>query len=138
MGTLIWGDNWPRPRIYSAGPATTASTTAGAPGPRRGRAASPPALSRTVSMELRGDCVDTIAGRFNFSREGIFGVAQRGDTKIEGVFDDGVISARISAPFTLEPAMTTLVATNNSFSGMAETLTPCGWRSVMVTATLGE
>lgn len=138
MGTLIWGDNWPRPRIYSADPAVTASTAVGVAGPRRGRASNPPALSRVVSMELRGDCIDAVAGRFDFSRDGIFGVAQRGDTKIEGLFDDGVIYARISAPFTLEPAVTTLVGTNNSFSGMAETLTPCGWRSVLVTASVGE
>jgi hypothetical protein len=139
MGTLIWGDNWPRPRIYSADPVgTSAVTSIGVAGPRRGRAATPPALSRAVSMELRGDCVDAIAGRFDFSREGIFGTAQRGDAKIEGVFDDGVIYARITAPFTLEPAMTTLTATGNAFSGMASTLTPCGWRSVMVTANIGE
>src|SRR6185369_14145941 len=133
MGTLIWGDIYPRPRLFYGSDAVTTNAapvrTFG-----RGRASRPPATDSALQMQLRGDCIDEISDRWQFSRDGVFGLSQRGDTTIEAVFDGPTIYFRLSAPFAKDVVTSELVETDGTFSGTADVLTSCGWKVMNVTA----
>lgn len=137
MGTLIWGDIYPRPHVFNGVAGGAAANTAFAM-PMRGRASRPAVTAHDTAMQLHisGDCVSEPAEHWSFAREGIFGVAQQGQTKIETVFDSGKIFFRVTAPYTVEGAKGTLTESNGTYSGTADVLTPCGWRKLNVTAKL--
>ena len=62
MGTLIWGDIYPRPRIFN-GTASNTPATADISAPGRGRAFRPLAAAKETAMQLHasGDCVNEAA-----------------------------------------------------------------------------
>jgi hypothetical protein len=133
VGTLIWGENWPKPRLfYGVHDATAAGTVARVAGRRRSAGMSP---GTALRMQMSADCVEQQAAeRWSFTREGIFGVAQRGGTTIEAVFDDGQIYYRMNAPFAGETVFGVLDEANGSYSGTANVLTTCGWKVMTVNA----
>jgi len=135
MGTLIWGGMYPRPRLFY-GSDDVASATTGAPVTLfgRGRASRPPAGDSALQVQMRGECIDEISDRWKFSRDGVFGFSQRGDTTIEAVFDGPTIYYRLAAPFAREVVTSELVETGGTFSGTANVLTSCGWKVMNVTA----
>jgi len=135
MGTLIWGDIYPRPRLFNG-----AETVAAADTPlrrlTRGKASRPVASDVAAQVQIRGDCIDQTSERFVFARDGVFGVAQRGDTTIEALFDAPSIYFRLSGPYAKDGAIGVLSEANGSYSGTANVLTSCGWKAVTVTAKL--
>ncbi|HEX8153340.1 MAG TPA: VCBS repeat-containing protein, partial [Thermoanaerobaculia bacterium] len=92
-GTLIWGDVWPRPRLFysdavAAAPLRTAS---------RRRTASVAAPTRaSLDIRVNGDCIGTTAGRWELAREGVFGVARNGNTTIETLTDETSLHFRLT------------------------------------------
>ena len=135
MGTLIWGDMYPRPRLFygSADTAGAANDTVVRFG-GRGRASRPPAAASALQMQLRGECVDEISDRWNFSRDGVFGLAQREDASMEAVFDGATIYYRLNAPYAKDTVKGELVQSDGVYSGTAIVLTSCGWKTLNVTA----
>jgi hypothetical protein len=134
MGTLIWGDVYPRPRVFQgvAG-ITTADTSARATGRSRVSHATAPEIS--LQAQLRGDCIDAATERWKFARSGMFGSAQQGSTTVEALFDGSQIYARLSAAYSKEPIETLLSLTpDGSYSGAADVLTSCGWSVMTITA----
>ncbi|HEX2061539.1 MAG TPA: VCBS repeat-containing protein [Thermoanaerobaculia bacterium] len=131
-GTLIWGDRWPKPRLFGA--ETVAATSAPARASSRTRAANRTLHDTTLSVHFQGDCVDARSERWLFARDGVFGLAHREETRIEAIFDASTVYLRIHAPFAREPIRAALTETNGVYSGTVDVLTECGWRSVGVTA----
>jgi hypothetical protein len=133
-GTLIWGENLPRPRLFQGQPDAIASTSVQA-APRRRSARSG---SDDVVLEARvhGDCVDETAARWTFTRDGVFGVAKSGATTIEAVFDAPSIYFRLTAPYAGFPAIGELTEDNGTYSGTTQMLTACGWKTINVTANV--
>jgi hypothetical protein len=136
MGTLIWGDMYPRPRIFNGADKLTTAETAVRP-PGRGRAilASPPS-EVGLQMQIHGECINEASSQWRFARDGVFGVAKRGDTTIEAVFDGTSIYYRLSAPYAKEPVMGVLTEENGSYAGTAQVLTDCGAKVMTVNAKL--
>ena len=135
MGTLIWGDTYPRPRLFYGADGVAAADT---PLRRatRVKASRPVASDVAVQMQIRGDCIDQTSERFVFARDGIFGLARRGDMTIEAVFDAPVIYFRLSAPYSTEAVRGVLTESDGSYSGTADVLTSCGWKTMTVTAKM--
>ena len=135
IGTLIWGDVWPRPRLFlgaNDGIATGQSSRASG----RRRATRSGALASALQMEMQCECVSEPAAQWKFSREGLFGVAKRGQTTIEAVFDAPEIHFRLNAPYAQEPVYGLLAEENGAYVGKAQVLTSCGWRTMNVHAKL--
>lgn len=139
MGTYIWGDIYPRPRLFyaenkSAEPVSTTPRTG------RTRAVRPSApangVTTTYRMQISGDCISEPTNRWAFSRDGIFGRAQGGETTIDAVFDGSLIYFRVTAPYAKQPAVGILTEANGLYSGTAEVVTTsCGVKTLTVTAT---
>jgi hypothetical protein len=135
MGTLIWGDMYPRPRIfYGADKLTTADTAARPAG--RGRAILANPTETGLQMQIHGECITEAASQWRFTRDGVFGVAKQGETTIEAVFDGPSIYYRLSAPYAKEPVMGVLTGENGSFAGTAQVMTNCGEKVMTVNAKL--
>jgi len=134
IGTLIWGEPWPKPRLfYGADDAIAAGTTTRSASRRRAAGFAPGVALR---MQMQAECVDQAAERWSFAREGVFGVAQRGGATIEAVFDEEQIFYRMNAPFAGETVYGTLTEANGSWSGTTHVLTSCGWKAMTVTANM--
>ena len=134
VGTLIWGDNWPKPRLfYGAHEAAATTSNARAVGRRRSAG---PAPGIALRMEMRADCLEQQAARWSFTREGLFGVSQRDGATIEAVFDEGQIYYRMAAPFAGEPVYGTLTESDGFWNGTAQVLTSCGWKTMSVSAKI--
>jgi len=133
MGTLIWGDVYPRPRVFESG-ADLAKGGAAVRSPGRSRAWRPAAPETALQAEVRGDCVDAGPQLWKFERDGAFGVARQGETTVEAVFDGPIMHYRLSAPYAKEPAEGFLAETDGSYSGTNTMLTSCGWKVVSITA----
>lgn len=135
-GTLIWGDMYPRPRIFNgADKLTTAETAARPPGRGRAILASPPS-EVALQMQIHGECINEASSQWRFARDGVFGVAKQGDTTIEAVFDGPSIYYRLSAPYAKEPVMGVLTEENGSYAGTAQVMTDCGTKVMTVNAKL--
>ena len=134
VGTLIWGDNWPKPRLFYGNPDVSVATTSARVAGRRRAAGMAPGIA--LRMEMRADCIESQAARWSFTREGIFGVAQRNGAAIEAVFDDGQIYYRMTAPFAGEPVYGTLTESDGFWNGTAQVLTSCGWKMMSVSAKI--
>lgn len=133
MGTLIWGDVWPRPRIFHGSDALPAADHAvPVTGRRRSARSGRPEIA--LQMQMRGDCIDEAAGRWEFSRDGIFGLAKRGATTIEAVFDGSEIFFRLSAPYAQGPVYGSLTDENGIYTGTAQVVTACGVKVMNVSA----
>lgn len=130
MGTLIWGEMYPRPRIFNGSGDLAA-------GPEVGRAARRAVIGRRAGTALRmtfdAECVTEAPDRWAFARDGIFGVAQQGDSTIEAVFDGGSIFFRLTAPYTVHPATGRLRAVDGEYRGIVDVLTPCGRKTMTIT-----
>jgi hypothetical protein len=133
-GTLYWGANMPRPRVFHAieRPAIEPVRAAG-----RRRAVSAPARAQTeVEVQTSGECMEPYAARFAFARDGIFGLADQASTRIEAVFDGPSMYFRLSAPFALEPVKTALANAGGTYTATPSVLTPCGWKTMTITANV--
>lgn len=134
-GTFIWGEMWPKPRLFH-GSNTAAATGNAAPVAGRRRAARSGPSELSLQMQMRGECMDEAAGQWRFSRDGIFGVSKRGGTTIEAVFDGPEIYVRLSAPYAQFPAYGTLTEENGSYSGSVQVMTACGAKVMTVNAKI--
>jgi VCBS repeat protein len=135
MGTLIWGDMFPRPRVFYGSERMTIAATP-ARQPARRRVLRSAAASTVLTVKISGDCVETTTERWSFVREGIFGVAQTGQTKVEGLFDGNLIYFRLNAAFTSTPGLGVLAESNGVYTGTAGVMTACGWKTMSITATM--
>jgi hypothetical protein len=134
VGTLIWGETYPRPRLFYGSLASSNANSANAAGRRRASGAAGPELA--LQMQITGECVDEAAGHWRFDRDGVFGLARRGATTIEAVFDAPQIYFRLSAPYAQGPAYVVLTGENGSYSGTGEVVTACGRKVLTVNAKL--
>lgn len=134
VGALIWGENWPKPRLfYGAGEIAASGTTTRSSGRRRSAGLAP---GTALRMQMQAQCVEPAADRWNFSREGIFGEARRGGAAIEAVFDEGLIFYRMNGPLSKETMFGTLTESNGVYSGTTNALTSCGWQVMTVHAQI--
>lgn len=134
VGTLIWGENLPRPRLFQG--QLDAIATTSVPVASRRRSARSGSDDVVLEARMHGDCVDETAARWTFTRDGIFGLAKSGATTVEAVFDARSIYFRLSAPFALDPAIGVLTEENGLYSGTTQMLTPCGYQTITVTANV--
>jgi hypothetical protein len=136
-GTLYWGEIFPRPRVFHAPTERAATSEPVVPAPGRRRAVGAPASNRyEIELETRGECVDATTTRFAFTRDGIFGDAAAGDTRIETVLEGTSMYLRLYAPYALEPVQTALVESNGRYTATPSVLTSCGWKPMTITATV--
>jgi hypothetical protein len=133
MGTLIWGENWPRPRLF-LGANTFATFDGPASQSSRRRTSQPGPSDLSLRIEMRGECINEAPAQWRFTRDGIFGSAKHGETTIEAVFDGPSIYYRLNAPYAKEPVMGTLTDENGSYAGTAQVLTDCGTKVMTVSA----
>ena len=89
-----------------------------------------------LQIQMQAECVAPVAGRWNFSREGLFGVAQEDGGSIEAVFAESEIHYRMTAPFSGETVYGVLEEANGSWSGTTQVLTSCGWKAMTVHAQI--
>ena len=134
VGALIWGDIYPRPRVFYGAP--SAATREAEPALGRRRASGPGSTNTSLSVQLTGPCIGSATERWTFAREGVFGLAQQGDTTVEAVFDGADIDYRLSTPYAMERVQGVLTESGGSYSGTAQVLTSCGWNTMTVTAKL--
>jgi hypothetical protein len=136
MGTLIWGDVYPRPRVFNGAPGGLSTSSTPAPAGRV-RASRPlPSAESSLAMQIRGECFDEATERWQFARDGAFGRAQSGETVIETVFDGPLIYFRLTAPYAKAPVMGILTEDHGSYSGTAQVWTSCGMKNATVTAKI--
>ena len=131
-GTLLWGEQMPRPRLFNGQSEAAAATSILGPARRRTARSAPTDL--LLNMEMKGDCINEAAAQWRFSRDGVFGLAKRGATTIEAVFDAPSMYFRISAPYAQEPAIGVLTEENGSYSGTVEMMTTCGRKTITISA----
>ena len=132
-GTLIWGDVWPRPRLFYSDAASTAPLRTSS----RRRTASVTAPARAnLDLRMNGNCIDTTAARWEFAREGVFGGARSGDTRIETLTDETSLHFRLTVPNTTAPIVGILTRIDGVYSGTAEALTSCGSQRVNLTVAI--
>jgi len=136
IGTLYWGEMFPKPRLYQATQREIAAEPVVQASPRRRAASGPSHLRTDVHVEVRGECVDSLSATFVFRRDGIFGVAENGATRIEGIFDGGSIYFRLSSPDLLEPVRTLMTESNGVYTYADLGLTSCGWKQMTITANV--
>lgn len=138
MGTLIWGGVYPAPRFFYGANDGSAAVTSIMRLPARGRAFRTTSPETALQIQIQGECIDVSSERWTFVRDGIFGVAQHGQTKIETVFEGpSTIDFRVTAPYTVEPSVGVLTeSSKGTFSGSAWVRTSCGWKTMNVTATV--
>jgi len=137
MGTMIWGDPMPRPRVFNgtAGSAPAIVTQT----PVRRRTAAPRAAPTRLLVQTHADCFADTSTHFTFPRDGVFGHAEANQIKAEAVFD-GTIYLRLTIPGLTFPVLSTLreVADGVYTSTDGWAFTPCGSAVVVpvtVTAT---
>lgn len=132
MGGLFW--NFLPARVFQGTEGAAAATSAAAYPPGRIRAARPSAQPMSFWTHVEGECIDAASDLWTFSRDGAFGSAQSGETRVEAVFDGSVVYVRLNAPYSTEPVESTLTAADGTYSGTASALTSCGWKTVTITA----
>jgi hypothetical protein len=137
VGTLVWQDPAPRPRIFNgtAGSAPAIVTQT----PARRRTAAPLVLPTRLLVKTHADCLADTSTHFTFTRDGVFGHAQANQIKAEAVFD-GTIYLRMTIPGLTYPVLSTLreVADGVFTATDGWAFTPCGGVgavSMTVTAT---
>ena len=136
LGTLLWGDPMPRPRIFN-GTAGSAPAIVTQTPVRRRTAAPRAALPTRLLVKTHADCFADTSTHFTFLRDGVFGHAEANQIKAEAVFD-GTIYLRLTFPGLTFPVLSTLRegadGVFTSTDGWA--FTPCGGAAPMtVTAT---
>ena len=142
MGTLIWGDIYPRPRVFY-GTAGSAATAAISRSPIRRRATAPAPSAGTTVTQLRvrtqTDCIADTSQRFTFTRDGVFGRAMTAEGTAEAVFDGNVyIRFHVPGLSIPDPVMAVLSpAANGGYAGTVNVVPPCGGSHVM-TVTAGQ
>jgi len=134
-GTLIWGESWPKPRVFFGADQMLAPAASAVQGGRRRALRSGP-TDVDLRMQIRGECIDEAPAQWHFTREGVFGQAKRGETTIEAVFDAPYIYFRLSAPYASEPVQGVLTEENGSYAGTAQVVTACGVKVMTVDAKL--
>jgi VCBS repeat protein len=136
MGTAIWGDMYPRPRVFNGGESVTIAGAAPVRQPSRRRALRPAVAQLSMQVQISGDCIDARAERWLFEREGIFGLAETSNEKVEVLFDAPLLYFRLSAPFAQGPVFGVLTESNGTYSGTAGVMTACGWKTMSITSTM--
>lgn len=137
MGTLYWGEVFPKPRVFHAASEREAAIEPVVTTPGRRRAAGAPSRNMNeLQVETRGECIDATTTRFAFTRDGIFGTAADGATRIESVLEGTSLHFRLTAPYALEPVKTALVESNGQYTATPTVLTSCGWKPMTITATV--
>ena len=138
MGTLIWGDIYPRPRVFNGTLATAAATTQEVIRSRhRVSGVAPTAVTTQMNITMSGDCIDTSTARWTFPRNGFFGEARRENSTMEALFDGPNIYYRLNAPFSNYPMTGTLTLNNGVYSGTTNFVPLCGGlHTLTVTATM--
>jgi hypothetical protein len=134
MGTLIWGDMYPRPRVFFGTQGVTTATSPSRRAVRRRATGVPPQVAFDVQI-TGGECLDATSQRWQFARDGAFGVARSGETLVESVFDGTQIFVRLTAPYLKMKAMSTLAFDNGVYRGTADAGLACGWKTITITAT---
>ena len=134
VGALIWGDIYPRPRVFFNGSTPVAVAETPEPSSGRRRAAGKSASDTSLRVQVSGNCINSEAELWSFTRDGVFGVAQQGQTKVEAVFDGAEIYYRLSAPYATQSVQGVLTRADGLYRGTAEVLTSCGWSTMTVTA----
>ena len=138
-GTFIWGENWPRSRLFYGSDDIATASTAAPPAARRRATRSAERADVTLQMQMRGDCIDEAAGaaaQWRFTREGLFGSAKRGETAIEAVFDAPNIYFRLTAPYAKDVVIGVLTEANGVYSGTTQVLTDCGYKVMTINAKM--
>ena len=135
IGTVVWGYPTQYPRLFYGAAENVSLDKSPASGPVRGRV-SRTATPRSTSMEIQafGDCVDSVAQRWVFKRDGVFGSSERDGNTMEAIFDAPSIYFRMRVPNSSYPIMGVLTNTNGTYSGTAQVETACGWKQMTVTA----
>ncbi len=135
MGTLIWGDIYPRPHVFNGADSPNAATAIAAH-PGRGRAFRISNPNSALNIQISGDCVDASSARWVFNREGVFGSAVRDSARIEALFDGTSIFARLTAPYLQMPMSVELTKdASGAYSGSAMALSSCGPTTLSLRAT---
>lgn len=135
-GNLSYGSGMPRPRLLVANPLDAEpdkQKSAGRSRAVRGLANQPLALEVRVTGS---DCEIDVAEVWNLHRDGIFGFERTADRTVETVLENGLLSFRITAPWTRAPVTGALTANGNRYSGLVEMDTACGWKRVQFTAII--
>jgi hypothetical protein len=131
MGTLIWGDVWPRPRLFHGGEPAAGEESSISVGRRRAIGGAPVTQLR---MQIGGTCFAERTDVWAFEREGVFGRAEKSDTSIDAVFVDSQLYFRLTAPWAAEAVYGTLTDAGGTYSGTASVPTDCGWQTLNITA----
>jgi FG-GAP-like repeat len=134
IGTLIWGEPWPKPRLFGA---DAVAAAAPAKVNSRGRAAAGRTVPETsLRMQFKADCVDQGIERWTFVRDGVFGSARKGQTTIDALFDGPDVVIRLTAPYAKWPVYAVLTPdASGTYTGTASVDTDCGVKTMAVTAT---
>jgi len=133
MGTLIWGDVWPRPRVFNGVVTANAVEPSRVGGRTRASRVATPELS--LESVVSGDCVDAAPARWKFVRDGAFAVSRDASGTVEAIIDGAQMYIRTKASYSQEPIEAVLTAApDGTWSGTANALTSCGWKVVSITA----
>ena len=134
MGTLIWGDEFPRPRVFN-GPDALVAEAATSPAVRmRASRAESPRQSVFQIDSNGGDCM-VASDRLVFQRDGNFGSARSGDAIVEALFDESFMYIRMKVPWSSNPLQGALVLGKDGYIGGANAYSPaCGLQYVFITA----
>ena len=138
MGTLIWGDIYPRPRVFDGTAGTATATTQEVIRTRhRVFGAGTNTVETQMNITMSGDCFDTFTARWTFPRNGFFGDARRENSLMEAVFDGPNIYYRLHAPFSNYPMTGTLTLNDGVYSGTTNFVPLCGGlHTLTITATM--
>jgi hypothetical protein len=103
--------------------------------PSRIRVSGRTQTDNAMRIQIAGDCIDASSDALVFAREGMFGIAKRGDLTIEAAFDES-LDLRLSAPFLKLPALLRMARNaDGTYSGTNQAMTNCGWKTLTVTAS---
>jgi hypothetical protein len=134
LGTLIWGGDYAKPRVFFAADRLTGAS-APVRTPSRMRVSGRTQTDNAMRVQISGECMDASSDALVFAREGMFGIAKRGDLTIEAAFDAGM-DVRVSAPFLKLAAVMTLTRNaDGTYHGTNQAMTACGWKTITVSAS---
>lgn len=127
MGTYLWSDTMPKPRVFGADSLSSAAPLQMLPSLHHRATPSARAAATPFQVQITGDCIPGTSGRYAFQRDGIFGAARTSDTTMDAVFDGQTIYMRIFVPYlSYEMDVKLTQGSNGSYSGTANIVPSCG------------